>query len=293
MSKVLFYLPPWMRKSTFVLLKQAPKNWFKTLTSWFEEINYCPSEFEEILLSRFPNSTAHLPDTLLGMNLNISSDAIELSRPGLIKKGLEMLDLTHCRPFKTPLTLAVQLHSATEEDHQVSHWCEVLHCWKFLKGTQDLGLLLRPDKKKHLDFLNFFTNATWRTTNQESLEVVCLLSGSPVQSCGTKVKLAPTFFQYIYKKGLLENLKNFGSNSKTKHLDIKIKSFRKKFKNKDIDVKLISSNNMIADSLTKAAAYSSIKKLQSKCLSFFTNNQGGLLISWLTVLNCPLRTSDS
>lgn len=84
-----------------------------------------------------------------------------------------------------------------------------------------------------------------------------------------KIKLAPTLF-HIDNKGLLEKLKNFGSNSKTKHLDIKIKSLREKFKNKDIDVKLISSNDMIADSLTKAAPYSSIKKLQSKCLSVFS-----------------------
>ncbi|KNZ55344.1 hypothetical protein VP01_2704g6 [Puccinia sorghi] len=301
------------------------------------------------LNSTFPNSTAHSPDTLLGMNLNINSDSIELSQPGLIKKGLEMLDLTDCRPVKTPLTPAIQLHSATEEDHQaflrlhinyrsytgmlnylacrtrpdlastvsilskfnqkpgMSHWREVLHCWKYLAGTQELGLLLRPDKEKILDRLNFFTDATWAEDHESRIS----RSGSLVfwKSCPIlwnskkqrnitmsstesemsalsdgeqesqwlnflieelwKIKLAPTLF-HIDNKGLLEKLKNFGSNSKTKHLDIKIKSLREKFKNKDIDVKLISSNDMIADSLTKAAPYSSIKKLQSKCLSVFS-----------------------
>jgi hypothetical protein len=42
-----------------------------------------------------------------------------------------------------------------------------------------------------------------------------------------RIKLSPTLF-YIDNKGLLEKLKNFGSNSKTKNLNIKIKSLREK-----------------------------------------------------------------
>jgi hypothetical protein len=79
-------------------------------------------------------------------------------------------------------------------------------------------------------------------------------------------KLEPTLFN-IDNKGLLEKLKNFGSNSKTKHLDIKIKNLREKYKNKEINVKLISSEDMLAGSLTKASPLSSVKKLQEKCLS--------------------------
>jgi hypothetical protein len=129
-------------------LKQAPKNWYKTLTGWFEDIDYNPlisdaclfihkkknsfiffhvddlivvgqtDEFERLFLEQFPKSTAHSPDTLLGMNLNILPGSIELSQPSLIDKGLEILELDHCRPVKTPMTPAVQLHSATEDNHQ-------------------------------------------------------------------------------------------------------------------------------------------------------------------------------
>lgn len=129
-------------------LKQALKNWFETLTAWFEEIYYCPSvldaclfihkdknlfiffhvddlivvgqidKFEKLFLARFPNSSAHSPDTLLGMNLNITPESIYLSQPGLIKKGLEMLGMSTCKSVKTLLTPAVQLFTATEQDHQ-------------------------------------------------------------------------------------------------------------------------------------------------------------------------------
>jgi hypothetical protein len=149
--------------------------------------------FGEFFLSRFPNSTAHAPDTLLGMNLNIMPDSIELSQPAFIKKGLEILKLENCRPVKTPLTPAVQLHSETNDDHNQfmklninyrsytgmlnylacqtrpdlssavsmlskfnqqpgrTHWKEVEHCLKYLKGTSNLGLLLQPDPKKLID----------------------------------------------------------------------------------------------------------------------------------------------
>jgi hypothetical protein len=71
----------------------------------------------------------------------------------------------------------------------------------------------------------------------------------------------------VVSKGLLEKLKHFGSNSKTKHLDIKIKHLRDKYQKNEIDVKLVSSDDMIADSLTKAAPLASVRKLQDTCLS--------------------------
>ncbi|KNZ58454.1 hypothetical protein VP01_1928g7 [Puccinia sorghi] len=83
-----------------------------------------------------------------------------------------------------------------------------------------------------------------------------------------KIKLAPTLF-HINNKGLLERLQNFGSNSKTKHLDIKAKNLREKFKNEEISVNLIPSSPMIADSLTKAAPHSSIKNFNKNVCQFF------------------------
>jgi hypothetical protein len=357
-------------------LKQAPKNWYDTLTAWFGDIGYDPSvsdaclfihkdknsfiffhvddlivvgrteRFEKQFLSRFPNSTAHLPDTLLGMKLRVTPAMIELSQPALIKKGLELLGLSDCRPMKTPLTPAIQLHTASEEDHQaflalnvnyrsytgmlnylacrtrpdlaaavsilsrfnqrpgLSHWREVLHCWRYLKGTYNVGLVLKPKRDNLIDRLNYFTDATWAedqetrisqsgslafwkscpilwnskrqrniTLSSTESEMNALSDGEQenqwlqflVEELSNK-KLAPTLFN-IDNKGLLEKLKHFGSNSKTKHLDIKIKNLRDKYQKKEIDVKLVSSDDMLADSLTKAAPLSSVKKLQDKCLS--------------------------
>ncbi|KNZ53185.1 hypothetical protein VP01_3314g3 [Puccinia sorghi] len=61
-------------------LQQALKNWYQRLNSWrknsfifFHVDNLIivgkTDKFERLFLARFPNYSAHFPDTLLGMNL--------------------------------------------------------------------------------------------------------------------------------------------------------------------------------------------------------------------------------
>ncbi|KNZ51160.1 hypothetical protein VP01_4063g1 [Puccinia sorghi] len=278
------------------------------------------------------------------MNLDIKSDSIGLCQPGLIKKGLELLDLEDSRSVNTPLITGAQLHTATEEDHQeflklkinyrlytgilnylacrtrpdlaaavsvfsrfnqrpgLSHWKEVLHCWKYLKG--DMGLLLKPKGGKIDKRLQFYTDTTWAedqgtrisqsgsiafwkscpilwnskkqkniTLSSTESEMNALSDGEQenqwltflIEELG-KQKLDPTVF-LVDNHGLMEKLKNFGSNFKTKQLDIKIRNLRDEFSKGEIDVKLIPSEAMIADSLSKAAPHASVKRLQDKCLS--------------------------
>ncbi|KNZ48610.1 hypothetical protein VP01_553g8 [Puccinia sorghi] len=302
--------------------------------------------FEKLFLDRFPNSSAHDPDTLLGMNLAVESESITLSQPALIKKGLQMLNLTDSKSVKTPLSPGVQLHSASDDDHQaflrlginyrsftgilnylacrtrpdlaaavsilsrfnqkpgLTHWKEVIHCWKYLKGTSEMGLILHPKASAIEERIQFYTDATWaedqesrvsqsgslafwkacpiswNSKKQKNITMSSTESEMNALSDGEQEnqwlsflvgelwgqKLPATVFN-IDNRGLLEKLKNFGSNSKTKHLDIKIKALRDKFSKKQIEVQLIPSNEMLADALTKAAPHQSVKKLQEKCLS--------------------------
>lgn len=214
-----------------------------------------------------------------------------------------MLNYLACRT-RPDLASAVSILSRFNQSPGLTHWREVVHCWKYLKGTQNLGLCLCPNPEELIDRLNFFTDATWaedqetRVSQSRSLafckecpilwnskkqknitlsstesELNALSDGKQESQWLTFLieelwakKLAPTLF-HIDNKGLLEKLKHFGSNSKTKHLDIKIKSLREKFSKKEIDLKLIPSTEMTADALTKAAPHASIKKLQEKCFA--------------------------
>lgn len=74
------------------------------------------------------------------------------------------------------------------------------------------------------------------------------------------IKLEPTVVS-IDNRGLMEKVKNFGSNSKTKHLDIKIKWIRDLYKNKEIKINLIPTEDMVTDALTKACNPTSLKLL--------------------------------
>ncbi|KNZ49110.1 hypothetical protein VP01_5201g2 [Puccinia sorghi] len=317
-------------------LKKSPKNWIKIHSYFFTWMT-------SLLLAKLSGSKTY---TLLGMNVAVYDNSISLSQPALIDKGLEFLNLTSCKAVKTPLTPAIQLHSATDEDHAaflkmninyrsytgmlnylacqtrpdvaaavsilsrfnqrpgLSHWKEVIHCWKYLQGTKNLGLLLKPRSDGIEDRIQFYTDATWAENQENRISQsgsLAFWKSCPVSWNSKKQKnitmsstesemnalsdgeqenqwlsfligelwckkLPPKIFN-IDNEGLLEKLKNFGSNSKTKHLDIKIKALREKYQNEDISVRLIPSDKMIADALTKAAPHQSIKKLQDTCFS--------------------------
>ncbi|KNZ50128.1 hypothetical protein VP01_4584g2 [Puccinia sorghi] len=65
----------------------------------------------------------------------------------------------------------------------------------------------------------------------------------------------------IDNKGLDDKVKRFGSNPKTRHIDLKTKGLRKEVKHQNMRVTLIGTQYMVADSLTKAAAKNSILNL--------------------------------
>jgi hypothetical protein len=135
-----------------------------------------------------------------------------------------------------------------------------------LKGTPNLGLFLQPNPSKLIDHIKFFTNVTWAEDQDSRISrssTIAFWKSCPILWNSKKqknitmssteyktnalldgkkenqwlsflieelwcVNLSPTLFQ-INNKALLEKLKNFGSNSKTKNLDIKIRSLGEKF----------------------------------------------------------------
>ncbi|PLW15122.1 hypothetical protein PCASD_23224 [Puccinia coronata f. sp. avenae] len=66
---------------------------------------------------------------------------------------------------------------------------------------------------------------------------------------------------FIDNKGLDDKVKKFGSNPKTRHIDLKTKGIRQELKLKNIKITLIRTFNMLANALTKAAPKSSILNL--------------------------------
>ncbi|KNZ62093.1 hypothetical protein VP01_1314g6 [Puccinia sorghi] len=260
------------------------------------------NKFEALFLKQFPNSSAHEPDTLLGMDLTYDEKSVSLSQKKLIKKGLEMAGMLECRPVKTPLAVGIRLKDATEQEKDefnklkinycshtgilnylacrtrpdlaaavsilssfnnapgINHWRQIVHCWKYLAGTIDLKLVLRPDQHDNSNEIKHYTDATWADNLETQISrsgSICFWKACPISWNSKKQhnitlslteadmnsladgvqenqwikyvieelynkSLKPTQF-LIDNKGLLDKINKFGSNSKTKHLDIKAK----------------------------------------------------------------------
>ncbi|POW15448.1 hypothetical protein PSTT_02042 [Puccinia striiformis] len=344
-------------KKSLYGLKQAPMNWYKMLISWFSEISFSQSDadpclfihkdknsfiffhvddlivagnvdiFEKLFLTRFPNSSAHNPDTLLGMELTYNDSCVKLSQKKLIEKGLELAGIQECRAVKTPLSVGIQLLQATEQEKADFQKLKI----NYRSHTGILNFLAcrtRPDLAPAVSILSSFNESPginhWRQTPMMTATLfntlpmisrsgsICFWKACPVAWNSKKqhnITLSSTeaelnalsdgvqenhwikFFIeelwdrtldpskfHIDNQGLLEKIKNFGSNSKTKHLDIKMKWLRDLYSKKEISVKLIPSHEMIADALTKASSVDSLNLLKEKCFFvevLFSSNCGG------------------
>ncbi|KNZ60388.1 hypothetical protein VP01_1560g1 [Puccinia sorghi] len=133
-------------------------------------------QFEEIFLKRFSNSSAHMLDTLLGMNLKFQPDAIatEEDHMEFVKLKINyfsytgMLNYLFCRT-RPDLSSVVSILSCLNQRPGLSHWKEVLHFWKYLRGTHDWGLLLLPRAEAMNDRIKFYTDATWAEDQETQL----------------------------------------------------------------------------------------------------------------------------
>ncbi|KNZ43752.1 hypothetical protein VP01_9900g2, partial [Puccinia sorghi] len=59
------------------------------------------------------------------------------------------------------LAPAVSMLSSFNNNPGIKQWQQVLHVWKYLKGTMDLKLKLRPDSSSDCKTVQYFTDATW------------------------------------------------------------------------------------------------------------------------------------
>ncbi|KNZ46934.1 hypothetical protein VP01_681g2 [Puccinia sorghi] len=206
------------------------------------------------------------------------------------------------RPYLAP---AVSILSSFDNAPGINHWKEVLHVWKYLKGSKELKLTLQPSSASHNNGLEHYTGAIWVDNLNTCLSrsgSICFWKNCPIAWNSKKQKnitlssteaemnaladsaqenqwikfvaeelwneeLEPTTFK-IDNQGLAEKIKHFGSNSKMKHLDIKAKWLRGLKKKNEIVVQLIPSEDMVADSLIKASS-SALRRLNERCFSSF------------------------
>lgn len=188
------------------------------------------------------------------------------------------------RQTRPDLASAVSILSSFNNSPRMVHWKQIIHCWKNLAGSIYCCLILCPDHIDKSKCLQHFTDSTWADDAETCLSrsgSICFWKSVPLAWNSKKkrnitissteaefnslsngvqenlwikslleelycTQLHSTIFN-VDNKGLLDKINKFGSNSETKHLEIKAKWLRDLKENNDLTVKLVSSSYMIAD----------------------------------------------
>jgi hypothetical protein len=212
-----------------------------------------------------------------------------------------ILNYLACRT-RPDLVPAISTLSAFNNNPGINHWIQVIHCWKYVKGLCNLHLTLQPRDPQGTQSIQHFTNATWANDLETRLSrsgSICFWKSFPVAWSSKKQRnitlslteakmnalsdgvqenqwikflveelwnesLEPSTFP-LNNQGLVKKIKNFGSNSKTKHLDIKMKWLCDLKNKNEISVVLIPSEEMIADTLTNSSNVKSLNCLKERC----------------------------
>ncbi|PLW57372.1 hypothetical protein PCANC_01829 [Puccinia coronata f. sp. avenae] len=211
-----------------------------------------------------------------------------------------ILNYLACRT-RPDLAPAVSILSAFNNNPGINHWNQIIHFWKYVKGSRHLHLTLRPNDPQGTQSIQHFTDATWADDLETRLSrsgSICFWKSCPVAWSSKKQRnitlssteaemnaladgvqenqwvkflveelwnktLEPSTF-HVNNQGLVKKIKNFSSNSKTKHLDIKMKWLRNLKNKNEISVVLIPSKDMIANTLIKSSNAESLNRLKEK-----------------------------
>ncbi|KNZ57193.1 hypothetical protein VP01_2216g1, partial [Puccinia sorghi] len=248
--------------------------------------NNSEKEFEK----RFSNSSCHSPNTILGMKFEQEEGKIKLSLPNHIQHGSAIGLLNHITQLTCPdISYVVSSLARFSVKPGMTHWHKVKKVWQYLQGTKDIKLNLQIKNPNQL--LQIFTEVHNLFFNQSGTES---LVESYHEGVWLKVLLAEMWniqmmavdhlidnpellerlmmteeqFEEKYvnehlidNKGLDDKVKQFGSNPKTQHIDLKKKGLRQEVKHQNLRITLIGNKEMVAKALTKAASKPAILNL--------------------------------
>lgn len=228
-------------------------------------------------------------DTNCKLSINMSSD--EISEDEL--KGLPYQEavgslLYLAQGTRPDIAFSVNDVSRFNNNYTFAHWKAVKRIFRYLKGTvnyklsysfentgqitgfSDADWASDIDKRRSCTgYVFIFSNAaiTWKSTRQStvalsSTESEYMALSSAVQEAiwlrqlchelGYDMK-GPTKFNCDNQSAILL-AESDGYRQRSKHIDIRFHHIRDKIKNRQIDVQYLSTNDMVADSLTKAVS---------------------------------------
>ncbi|MBW0539804.1 hypothetical protein O181_079519 [Austropuccinia psidii MF-1] len=171
---------PYQRRIKAYITQQeeTPKTYKKALSSihkeeWTTAINKELSNMNKIqdatafkheISSEFDTKDIGIADLILGIKINHHEDGVSLDQHHFIEAFLELYGMSQCKTVTTPtatrpdLSFAVSTLSQYLKKPGIKHWSAFLHVLKYLKGSQELGLLYKRGKQNGIEA---YSDADW------------------------------------------------------------------------------------------------------------------------------------
>ncbi|MBW0501282.1 hypothetical protein O181_040997 [Austropuccinia psidii MF-1] len=154
-------------------LKKAPLARYQTLKDWLNHSGYTSCTVD---LSEFDIKDIGIADLILGIKINHHEDGVLLDQHHFVEALLELYGMSQCKTVTTPTAIRpdpsfeVSILSQYLEKPGIKHWSAFLHVLKYLKGSQELGLLYKRSKHNRIEA---YSDADWGN---------CRATRSPVTS---------------------------------------------------------------------------------------------------------------
>lgn len=185
---------------------------------------------------------------------------------------------------------AVNIVSRYQNNPREAHWNAVKRIFKYLKLTQECGILYKQDtnnknviraysdadyandvetRRSTTGYVFLLSSAavTWNSRRQHSVALSTTESEFVAASEATKEAIwvkqllseiyhSESFdlILYIDNQSAIRLIKNPIFHKRTKHIDIRYNFVRERYENNDIDIMFVSTRDQVADIFTKALA---------------------------------------
>ncbi|MBW0580911.1 hypothetical protein O181_120626 [Austropuccinia psidii MF-1] len=224
------------------------------------------------------------PTQHLGYNLNWSKNELKINQTDLIVKLLRQFSINECKPVKTPCNCNFLNEIGTNLSEDIlelskyslkpnqCHWNALKHLLRYLNGTKDKCLVYKQQLIK--EALTGWADADYANEKEDRKSItgyVILAFSNPI--CWLRhASLQPILFND--NSGAVTISKQALLNANTKHIEVRYQYVRDCVIKNLIKVVQVSTNDMIADVLTKPLG---VVKLQEVYKQLHLEDPGGVL----------------
>ncbi|RVX15410.1 Retrovirus-related Pol polyprotein from transposon RE1 [Vitis vinifera] len=264
-------------------LKQAPRAWFDKLKISLQWFGFSSTKSDQSLFVRFTNCSSFFVLVYVDDIVVIGSSSQEIHE--LISKlsglfslkdlgelsyflGIEYRSVVGASEYITitrpKIAFSVNKVCQFMQKPLDTHWKAIKRILRYLNGTTDLGIVLKPSETMNL--VGFY-DADWGSDvdDRRSTSGHCVFLGkslSLLSELQTKMTMVPVI--WCDNISTVSLLANPVLHSKTKHMELDLYFVREKVMERKLVVNHVPTGDQVADVFTKPLSFRFFDKLRGK-----------------------------